>query len=95
MEQRSREFFGFDRLRFRGSLRALQSVRGMMGYLSRVHVLLRDFKDYVTAVSDRLRSQSQEIAQAAGRRSITSPAVWRARTPSRSKRRHAKASSKD
>ena len=38
-----------------------------MGYLSRVHVLLRDFKDYVTAVSDRLRSQSQEIAQAAGR----------------------------
>jgi hypothetical protein len=58
---------GFDRLRFRGSLRTLQSVRGMMGYLSRVHVLLRDFKDYVTALSDHIRSQSQEIAQAAGR----------------------------
>ena len=38
-----------------------------MGYLSRVEVLLRDFKDYVTAVSERIRSQSQEIAQAAGR----------------------------
>jgi hypothetical protein len=39
----------------------------MMGYLSRVQVLLRDFKDYVTALSERIRSQSQEIAQAAGR----------------------------
>ena len=57
---------GFDRLRFRGTLRTLQSVRGMMGYLSRVHVLLKDFKDYVTALSDRIRSQSQAIAQAAG-----------------------------
>lgn len=38
-----------------------------MGYLSRVEVLLRDFKDYVTALSERIRSQSQEIAQAAGR----------------------------
>ena len=57
---------GFDRLRFRGTLRTLQSVRGMMGYLSRVHVLLKDFKDYVTALSDRIRSRSQAIAQAAG-----------------------------
>jgi hypothetical protein len=39
----------------------------MMGYLRRVDVLLKDFKDYVTAVSDRVRSASQAIAEAAGR----------------------------
>ena len=31
---------GFDRLRFRRTLRTLQSVRGMMGYFSRVHAHL-------------------------------------------------------
>ena len=35
---------GFDRIRFRGTQRWLANVRGMMGFLWRVQVKLKEFK---------------------------------------------------
>ena len=58
---------GFDRVRFRGTLRWLANVRGMMGFLSSVSVLLKDFKPYVLAITERLRSAAKEAMAAAGR----------------------------
>src|SRR5260370_29005537 len=57
----------WDRIRFLGTLRTLQSVRGMMGYLHRARVLLKDFRQYVNDLTARVRGQSEVIAQAAGR----------------------------
>src|SRR5712675_882250 len=57
---------GFDRMRFLGSLRTLQEVCGMMGYLSRANVLLKDFSAYAQALTDRVRQQARALAAAAG-----------------------------
>src|SRR5712672_3550187 len=57
---------GFDRRRFLGSLRTLQEVCGMMGYLSRANVLLKDFSAYAQALTDRVRQQARPLAAAAG-----------------------------
>src|ERR1700722_17682446 len=57
---------GFDRMRFLGSLRTLQDVRGMMGYLSRAKVLLKDFSAYAQALTERVRQQGRALATAAG-----------------------------
>jgi len=57
----------WDRIRFLGTLRTLQSVRGMMGYLQCVGVLLKDFRQYVSDLTARVRAQSEAVAQAAGR----------------------------
>lgn len=56
---------GFDRVRFRGTLRWLASVRGMMSFLSHVSVLLRDFKEYAESVTDRLTEAVQHLADQA------------------------------
>ncbi len=58
---------GFDRMRFRGTLRLLTNVGGMMGFLSLVGVLLKDFMVYAEGVTKRLRQTTEERAQAAGR----------------------------
>lgn len=42
---------GFDRLVFRGTLRVLSVVGGMMNYLWHMHVLLKDFGPYAEAVT--------------------------------------------
>src|SRR5215218_2831118 len=57
---------GFDRLRFMGTIRTLQSVRGMMGYLGRVGVLLKDFRQYAEALTTRIRDHGHAMAAAAG-----------------------------
>jgi len=53
---------GFDRLVLRGTLRALAVTSGMMDFLWRVGVLLKDFGQFVQAVSDRLKAASLEAA---------------------------------
>ena len=58
---------GFDRMRFRGTLRLLTSVGGMMGYLSLVGVLIKDFMGYAEELTKRLRQTTEENAQAASR----------------------------
>jgi hypothetical protein len=58
---------GFDRLVFRGSLRALCYVEGMMRYLSFRGVLLKDFSDFVQETTQRLKAASLAPIEALGR----------------------------
>jgi len=58
---------GFDRVRFRGTLRQLAYSEGMMGFLSRASVLLKNFQEYVTGVTDEVREATERIASHAGR----------------------------
>lgn len=58
---------GFDRLRFRGTLRAVCYVAGMAGLLSEMGILLKEFGDYAQSVTERMRRWVQQSAQAAGR----------------------------
>lgn len=61
------ELTGWDRVVFRGTLRMLCFVEGMMGYLSRVGVLLKNFGDHAQAMTGRLIEASLAAAQDAGR----------------------------
>ncbi len=58
---------GFDRLRFRGTLRWLCYGAGMGRYLSAIGVPLTQFKEYTQAVTARVRSSIEGVARAAGR----------------------------
>ena len=59
---------GFDRLRFRGTLRVLAHVGGMMDYLWHRRVPLTRFKDYVCETTKRLREATEAFAERAGQR---------------------------
>jgi hypothetical protein len=54
---------GFDRLVLRGTIRMLAVNAGMMGFLSRMGVLLKDFGGYVQRTSERLKAASCEMAR--------------------------------
>jgi hypothetical protein len=58
---------GFDRLRFRGSLRMLTHAGGFASFLRIIGVKLRDFKDHVLASTRKICDSSEEVARAAGR----------------------------
>lgn len=58
---------GFDRVRLRGTLRWLASVRGMMNYLSLTSVLLKDFKKYAQHCTQTIREATAALALATGR----------------------------
>jgi hypothetical protein len=58
---------GLDRLRLRGTKRLLHRVGGMLNFLSQKRILLRDFKAYTTAVTERIRRTTEERARAAQR----------------------------
>ncbi len=49
---------GFDRLVFRGTLRRLAYVQGMMAYLWAMGVLLKEFSDHVKGVTKQLKEAS-------------------------------------
>jgi len=53
---------GFDRLVFRGTLRRLFFVEGIMSYLAAKKVLLKDFGRHVEKVSGRIKEASKEMA---------------------------------
>jgi hypothetical protein len=57
---------GFDRIRFRGTLRWLANTRGMMNWLWHRQVLLKDFKSFALSLTDHLRKESEQIAETAG-----------------------------
>ena len=57
----------FDRLIFRGTLRGLEHVRGMLGYLSLWNVLLKHFAAFVDDVTSRVKDASLAVARRAGR----------------------------
>jgi len=54
---------GFDRLVLRGSLLPLMAENGMFNFLWRAGVRLLDFKDYVTATSERVKGAAINEAQ--------------------------------
>lgn len=58
---------GFDRLRFRGTLRSLSYAAGVDLFLARVGVKYKDFKETALAWSERLVEQARQVAQQAGR----------------------------
>ena len=58
---------GWDRLRFRGTLRVLASVSGLNRFLSCTGHLLKDFGDYALRLSREVRGASLAVAEAAGR----------------------------
>jgi len=57
---------GFDRIRFRGTQRLLASVRGLSKFLSFHNILMKDFKPYVTGITEAIRQQVEAGAAAAG-----------------------------
>jgi hypothetical protein len=58
---------GFDRLVFRGSLRAVVHGRRMMAYLSRVRVLMKDFGDWAQERSEHIKDAARRTAESSGR----------------------------
>lgn len=61
---------GFDRIRFRGSLRTLMYGRAMTEFLWRVQIRLKEFKQYVLKVSDQIHQATERIGNASGRQLI-------------------------
>ena len=68
---------GFDRIRFRGTLRLLANAGGMGAFLSYIGVLLKNFKQYVQEVTEQVRAATVALGEAAGRplRYLASPSV--------------------
>jgi hypothetical protein len=68
---------GWDRLRFRGTLRMLANARGMSNFLSYTGRLFKDFARHAMEFSRLVRAASLEVAQSAGRPvvDVKSPSV--------------------
>jgi hypothetical protein len=58
---------GFDRLLFRGTLRRLANVSGLLSYMSAASVLLKDFKDHSMDLTEQIKQASVGVAEAAAR----------------------------
>jgi hypothetical protein len=58
---------GFDRMRFRGTLRAISNAKGLMIWLSQRHVLLKEFGAFAERVSKELVAHARAVADAHGR----------------------------
>lgn len=58
---------GFDRLVFRGNIRAITFPEGMRGFLWKRQVLLKEFGDYSKAVTEQLKAASLAEAELHGR----------------------------
>jgi hypothetical protein len=73
---------GFDRLRFRGTLRFLAYGQGMFKYLCHIGVLLKNFKAYAQSITEQVRDASERLASAQRRPLIylNSPKVSKEQT---------------
>jgi hypothetical protein len=58
---------GFDRMRFRGTLRSVCYSEGLDRYLGAVGVPYKDFGVFAQSLSERLKDQAREVARKAGR----------------------------
>jgi hypothetical protein len=58
---------GFDRLRFRATLRLLFVPAFMEGYLNACHVLIKDFRTFAEATTAKVKAAAYAAARAAGR----------------------------
>ncbi len=59
---------GFDRVRFRGTLRVLSVVQGLFSWMNLQHVLLKQFKEFSLDLTSRLKASIEGVAGAAGRK---------------------------
>ena len=59
---------GFDRMRFRGTLRLLQSEGGVATWLERVGVAVKDFLSFAEGLTKRFCRQADQLAEKAGRK---------------------------
>ena len=53
---------GFDRVRFRGTLRMLANTKGLSCFLSIMGVLLKDFRQWSMDLTERIRRATAELA---------------------------------
>ena len=58
---------GFDRVRFRGTLRWLANLQGMGVWLGHANVLLKDFRDYAKGLTDRIKQATKDLVEKAER----------------------------
>ena len=58
---------GFDRLRFRGTLRSISYAEGLDRFLGARGVRYKDFGTFAQSLSERLKKRAEAIAQAQGR----------------------------
>lgn len=58
---------GFDRLRFRGTIRWLSSLHGMAAFMGTTGVLLKHFNGWVKDRTEQIRKATVALAEAAGR----------------------------
>jgi len=54
---------GFDRLRFRGTLRWIANLKGMECWLSRTGILYKHFKGDALGLTDQIKRATQQIAE--------------------------------
>jgi hypothetical protein len=59
---------GFDRIRFRGTLRLLQSEGGVATWLARIGVAVQDFLSFAEGLTKRFCRQTDRLAEAWGRK---------------------------
>ncbi len=64
---------GFDRIRFRATLRPLFSPNGPEVYLNHCKVLIKHFKGFAQGISDRVKKLAYERFQQLGRPQIYLP----------------------
>ena len=58
---------GFDRVRFRGTLRRIANSRGLTTWLAYLGVRLTEFKGFALGISGQLRAAVEQVASDAGR----------------------------
>ena len=58
---------GFDRVRFKGTLRSLSYLNGFDAFLAAHHGLYKDFGKFVERVSDRIKEHARAFAERQGR----------------------------
>lgn len=58
---------GFDRVRFRGTIRWLANLAGLGTWLGLNKVLLKDFRDYAMGMTDQIKQATAALAENAGR----------------------------
>ena len=64
---------GLDRVRFRGTIRWLSSLRGMGAYLGTMKILLKDFTDWGKARTAEIEAATKALANEAKRPMIYLP----------------------
>ena len=57
---------GFDRLRFRGTLRSICYADGLDRFLGAGRVKYRDFGSFAEGLSERIKDHAEQMAQEAG-----------------------------